>query len=254
MRYVATVLALAAVLALGASAAAEGPATPAAPLKVLLISASAEYKSDESLAALQEHLEANYHVRCTRAFGADRGDTLPGLEALDTCDVVLVFARRVRLPEADLARVKAYFAAGRPVVGVRTASHAFQNWLEFDKEVLGGNYRGHYGAGPKAQVTVLDPARGHPVLAGVGPLASPYSLYKNTGLADDVTLLANATAGDKTEPVTWTRVHNGGRVFYTSLGGPEDFADAGFRRMLANALFWTTKRTPPAKAAAAEKP
>ena len=75
---------------------------------------------------------------------------LPGIEAARTCDLLFVFVRRNTLPEDQLKIVQEYCEAGRPVVGIRTASHAFQNWLEFDKTVLGGNYRGHYGTGAKA--------------------------------------------------------------------------------------------------------
>jgi type 1 glutamine amidotransferase len=239
-----------ALLASSALAADTPPApAPSAPLKVALLSASAEYKSDESLAAFQKHLEANFNAACTRVFGADQGDTLPGIEAIDSCDVIVVFARRVKLPPDQLQRVKKYFAAGKPVVGVRTASHAFQTWLEFDKEVLGGNYTGHYGKGPVTEVLIAEKARDHPILAGVKPFTSTASLYKNAGAAADIELLLTGTIEDPkdkqkvTHPLAWTRLRNGGRVFYTSLGAPEDFANENFRRMLTNAVFWAAKRS-----------
>ena len=47
-----------------------------------------------------------------------------------------------------------------------------------------------------------------------------------------------------TDPPTWPRLYKGGRIFYTSLGHPQDFANEHFRRMLVNAVFWTTKRDP----------
>lgn len=215
------------------------------PLKVCLVSASAEYRSDQSLALLQERLETGGAAACSRVFGADKGDTLQGLEAIDACDVMVLFARRVTLPPEQLARVKAYFRAGRPVVGIRTASHAFQNYLEFDREVLGGNYTGHYGPGPPVQTTILEKARSHPVLAGVEPFASPYSLYRNTGLAHDVEVLVTGSAAGHTEPVAWTRTFNGGRIFYTSLGGPDDFRNEHFLRLIVNAIWWVTKRPVP---------
>jgi type 1 glutamine amidotransferase len=237
----------------GEPAATEKPA--AAPLKVCLVSASAEYKSDESLAEFQKFLEAGYNAACTRAFGGDKGTSLPGLESIDSCDVMVLFTRRVTLPPDQLERVKKYFQAGRRVVGLRTASHAFQNYLELDKEVLGGNYTGHYGAGPVTQVSIVDKAKEHPILAGVVPFTSPASLYKNVGAAADIELLLNGTIIDPkdkkevTHPLAWTRIHNGGRVFYTSLGAPADFANENFRRMLVNAVFWTAKRAVEAKPA-----
>jgi type 1 glutamine amidotransferase len=237
-----------------AAAMAGEPAPAATPLKVCLVSASAEYKSDETLAEFQKFIEAGYNAACTRVFGGDKGTSLPGLEAIDSCDVMVLFTRRVTLPPDQLERVKKYFQAGRPVVGLRTASHAFQNYLELDKEVLGGNYSGHYGAGPVTQVSIVEKAREHPILAGVKPFTSAASLYKNVGVAADIELLLNGTITDPkekkdvTHPLAWTRMHNGGRVFYTSLGAPVDFANENFRRMLVNAIFWTAKRSVEAKA------
>jgi type 1 glutamine amidotransferase len=230
----------AALAAMSIAVAAEDK--PAGPLRVVMLSASGEYDSDASTAAFKAYLESKYDVKCTILLGKEKGTGVEGLEALDAADLMLVFTRRVTLPDDQLARVRKYCDAGRPVVGVRTASHAFQNWLEFDRDVLGGNYKGHYGAGPKADVTLAEGAKDHPVLAGVRPFSSAYSLYRNTGLAKDVTLLASATSDGKTEPVAWTRLHNNGRVFYTSLGGPDDFKDENFRRLLVNAIFWTTGR------------
>jgi type 1 glutamine amidotransferase len=60
--------------------------------------------------------------------------------------------------------------------------------------------------------------------------------------ADDATVLLTGTIPAHTHPVAWARTHNGGRVFYTSLGHPEDFKIAGFLRLLVNALAWATKR------------
>jgi len=222
-----------------------GAPGPAKALKICMISGAREYEANESCAFFKALLEKNYAVTCTHVRSKDKAESLPGIEALKDSDLLFVFCRRTEPREAHLKAIQQWCAAGKPVVGVRTASHAFQNWLAFDKEVLGGNYKGHYGRGPAAEVHFVEEAKDHPILAGVEPFASPYSLYKNTGLAGDATLLATATAGGKTEPVAWTRLHNGGRVFYTSLGGPEDFRNPNFQRMLTNAVFWTAGRQRP---------
>jgi putative membrane-bound dehydrogenase-like protein len=214
------------------------------PLKVCLVSGSLEYKSDESLAAFQKYLEEHYSVKCSRAFRKTDNDLpgLPGLENLETCDVMLLFTRRLTISGEQLERVKRYCRSGKPIVAVRTASHAFQNWLALDKEVLGGNYKNHLGSGPRTQVKIVTGAKDHPVLAGVKPFSSPGSLYKNPDLPpDDVVLLTGSIPGH-TEPVAWVRTHNGGKVFYTSLGHPDDFKNENFVRLLVNALFWTSGR------------
>ena len=210
-------------------------------LKVLLISGSLEYKSDESLAEFQKHLEANYPVEVSRAF-RKADDDIPGLEALDTCDVAVVFTRRLTVKGEQLDRIKKYVTSGKPIVGIRTASHGFQNWLEMDKEVFGGSYGNHYKDGPKTDIKIIED---HPVLAGFKPFESVGSLYKNPTNAKDVRVLLSGTIPEHTEPIAWVRDYKGGRVFYTSLGHPEDFKNAGFVKMLVNALFWTAKRDVP---------
>src|SRR4051794_28677410 len=59
-------------------------AAEASPLKICLLSASAEYDSDKSLAEFQSYLESHYQIVCLRAFGKDKGDNLPNLDSLGT--------------------------------------------------------------------------------------------------------------------------------------------------------------------------
>lgn len=216
----------------------------ARPLRVCLVSGSFEYDSEKSLSLLQKHLEKNFNIQCTRAFAKVEKD-LPGLENLDSCDVMLLFTRRLTIDGQQLESVKKYIQAGKPLVGIRTASHAFQKWLDLDKDVLGGNYKGHYNVGPITAVEFTDKGKNHPIFKGVGPFKSVSSLYKNTGHAKDIEVLLTGTiSGDKTEPLAWTRAYKGGRVFYTSLGHQKDFEDENFVQMVVNALYWTAKRAP----------
>jgi type 1 glutamine amidotransferase len=220
-----------------------------APLKVCLVSASAEYRSDESLAVFQEHLERNYNTICTRAFGRDKGNDLPGLEALDSADVMVLFTRRVILPPEQLARVRKFIDAGKPLVGIRTASHAFENWAPnvkaLDSEVLGGSYAGHYDKDEPATLEFKQPE--HAILKGIAPFTTNGKLYKNAHLAPDVTVLLTASTPTHREPVAWTRTRRA-RVFYTSLGVPEDFRIEAFRQMLAQGVFWAANRPEEKKA------
>jgi type 1 glutamine amidotransferase len=215
-------------------------ADPKRIIKVLLVSGSLEYNSDASLPKLQAYLEKNHAVKCYRAFRKTDTD-IPGLEKLDDCDVMVLFTRRLKLEGEQLERIKKYCQSGKAIVGIRTASHAFQTWLELDKEVLGGNYQNHYAEGPLTDIDVK--AKDHAILKGVVLKQSKGSLYKNTGLSKDVDILLTGSIAGKpavTEPIAWTRLHKGGRVFYTSLGHPSDFADDNFLRLLGNAVVWTT--------------
>jgi len=234
----ATLLATLAMLLIATSLSAAEP-----PLKVCLVSGSLEYESNESLAGFQKYLEDHYNARCSRAFIEGKDESrLPGLDHLDDCDVMLLFTRRLKLSGDDLERIKKYCQSGKPVVGVRTASHAIQSWLELDKEILGGNYKGHYNNDLTTDVSIVEGAADDPLLAGVKPFRSAGSLYKNQGIADDCRVLMTGTSPEATEPITWTRMNKGGRVFYTSLGHQQDFKEDSFKQLLVNAVFWAAGR------------
>jgi type 1 glutamine amidotransferase len=82
----------------------------------------------------------------------------------------------------------------------------------------------------------------HPVLRRVGSITSD-KLYKAGPLAKTVVVLQHGDIGKANHAVTWVNEVKGRRAFYTSLGVPEDFKNENFRRLLANAIFWTAKIT-----------
>lgn len=222
------------------------------PLSVVFVSGSFLYESDEVLSEYKSWLEENYSADVTLVSAVD-WDDLPGLEALDTCDVALFYTRRLRIDGEQLQRIRDYVGAGRPVVAVRTASHGFENWPEFDAEVLGGNYHRHFPEGPVTHVT---PVASHPVLEGVDRFSTLETLYRNPGIAVDCVPLmqgrlepqSDAALGPEdtwTQPVAWVRDRDPGRVFYTSFGGADDFAQDSFKRLIANALYWAASLDAP---------
>ena len=209
---------------------------PAASVRVCLVSGSLEYKSDDSLAAFQKLLEKDGLVKCSRAFR--KSDTeLPGLEHLEQCDCAVFFTRRMQIAGEPLERVQKFCRSGKGIIGLRTASHGFQQWLAMDKEVFGGDYQGHYG-NPSVDVKIVPAAKDHPILKGVEPFTSKGSLYKNPNIAKDTTLLLTGTIPGDTQPVAWTHMYHGARVFYTSLGALADFQSPNFLRLLSNAVAW----------------
>jgi type 1 glutamine amidotransferase len=229
------------VLAVAATAATHA-GEKKAPLSICLISGSAEYDSDKTLPILQKHLETKYDVVCSRAFAKSKSD-LPGLENLDKCDVAILFTRRLELKGEQLERIKKYCTSGKPLVGIRTASHGIQTWLELDKEVFGGNYQNHYPAGPLCDVHLPSQRKQIPILSGVKEFKSQGSLYKNTGHAKDIDVLLTGSIPGHTDPIAWTREYKGGRIFYTSLGHQKDFEEESFLRLITNAVHWTAHRT-----------
>ena len=218
----------------------------AAPIKIHFISGAREYKSEESLKKFIPWLEKHHDVKCTVSWGHDGIDKLPNLEALADADVMFVFARRMKLVEPQMKLIREHWKKGKPIVGVRTASHAFQKADNeiFDRQVMGGNYKGHFSDEP---VKVTHLVKNHPVLRGVKVFPSG-KLYKTGPLANGATVLQQGDIGTDKQNVTWVNTWKGGRTFYTSLGIPEDFENKNFKQMLVNAIYWTAKQKPvPAK-------
>lgn len=235
-------LSVAAALCLAAAAGAADKPAQDAPLTVHIISGSGEYKSEPSLKEFSAFLEENYNVTCTASWGKDGVKQLDNLDDLKDAELMIVFARRMKLGEEQMEIIRGHWRAGKPIVGIRTASHAFSNEDNkfFDHEVLGNNYQGHHG-GEEVKVAVVPDRKDHPILAGVEPFIS-MKLYKCGELPETTTVLQMGDIGKAAYPVTMVNEYNGGRVFYTSLGAGEDFQDDNFRRMLSNAIFWTTHR------------
>jgi rhodanese-related sulfurtransferase len=157
------------------------------------------------------------------------------------------------LPEEQLAHFKRYAASGRPIIGLRTASHAFENWKEWDREVLGGNYQNHHNNKLATTIRIAPDTAGNALLAGVAQdFPSAGSLYRNSPLgANSKVLLMGSVEGKPAEPVAWTHTYKGAPVFYTSLGHAKDFENESFNHLVMNAVQWALaqpKATAPAAA------
>ena len=146
---------------------------------------------------------------------------------------------------------------GKPLLGIRTANHALAvrrkiakghaKWDTFCRDVLGC---GNHGYGPEAlgsEVRVVRENADHPILAGVQPTQwhSNGSLYLVKPIDKAATVLLMGSVGDKSEPVAWTRRCGKSRVFYTSLGYPDDFKLPQFSGLLINGVFWAMDRPVP---------
>jgi type 1 glutamine amidotransferase len=217
-----------------------------------------EYHTWETLPefANKELKPKGYDIAIINADPADKNN-FPGLvDALKKADLLFLSVRRRTPPQNQLDAVRAHLAAGKPLVGIRTACHAFAlrpndkladpklaAWQEFDPEVLGGHYVNHWGTGPKTKVSVALGQDGHPILhdVDVSKLVGNGTLYKVSPLVPDAKPLLFGTIPEHpTEPVAWTHIYGskGARVFYTSLGHPDDFQNPEFRKLLVNGVAW----------------
>jgi len=184
------------------------------------------------------------------------------VEALKGADLLVLFSRRRFPPQEQMAAIRAHLAAGKPLLGIRTANHAFipkpkevvesglVPWPDFTHEVLGGENAGYETKGLPYSVSPAPGAETSALLKDVNPagIQGYQSLYKVLPLASDATpvLIGTAQAGATTppQPVAWTRSYGSAkaRVFYTSLGAPEDMRSADLQRLLLNAVGWTLQK------------
>ncbi len=182
---------------------------------------------------------------------------VPGIEALKDADVLLVSVRRRPLEPAQMKVLRDWVSQGKPVVGIRTACHAFslrgkqprpplETWEAWDPQVFGGHYVNHQANGIKTTIRESPLANSNPILQGVdiAQLVGNGSLYLVNPLSESAQpLLVGTIPGKPSEPVAWTFVRaDGGKSFYTSLGHPDDFAEPAFRKLLVNALLWAAKK------------
>jgi type 1 glutamine amidotransferase len=226
---------------------------------ILFVIGEDEYKTNETLPEFaRSELEPDGFA--VKMVHADPGNpnNFPGLtEAAARADLILISVRRRTPPKAQLDAIREHVRAGKPLAGIRTASHAFSPrnnkppesgydaWPELDPQVLGGHYTGHHGEGPKVRISIAAGAGNHPLLAGINAaeLVGNGSLYRVSPLEASATALLVGTIPDNPpEPVAWTNTARGGaRVFYTSLGHPEDFRNPEFRRLLLNGIRWALR-------------
>ena len=138
---------------------------------IVLVSGDEEYRSEEALPQLAKILAKHHGFKCTVLFAIDPkdgtinpnvNDNIPGLEALETADLMVIFTRFRNLPDEQMKHIVDYVEAGKPIIGLRTATHAFNleagktyaavDWHDskewdggFGRQVLGETWISHHG-------------------------------------------------------------------------------------------------------------
>jgi len=211
------------------------------------------YQAHETIPKFADRLTSKLDFRVTVLQG--RGDLasfhFPGLEILAEADLVITFFRRIALPHEQMKIIKGYLKDGKPLIGIRTANHAFsvrdevpdgyESWWGFVPDILGCENRGYGAVKVGTEVAVTPEAKGHDILKGFEPdhWHSIGNIYHVAPLLDkQAVILLTGKAEDKVEPIAWARFAERSRVFYTSLGHPEDFEEPQFSRLLINAIYW----------------
>lgn len=163
---------------------------------IVFVTGEEYYRSEEGMSMFAKILSQHHGYKCTVLFAIDpvtgfinanKANNIPGLEALKSADLMVVFARFRELPDADMKHIVDYVNAGKPVLGIRNATHAFRYsanstspyknwdfqskaWLGgFGQQILGDTWIAHYGKFQKEATlaTVVSSQRNNPVLRGV---------------------------------------------------------------------------------------
>ena len=217
---------------------------------LLILIGEQEYQTNKSLPPFAiEQLGKQFRITTIHADAKDK-NSFPGLEVLKDADLLLISVRRRSLPIKQMKLLQQYVAAKKPVMGIRTASHAFSlrgkkpgrgytTWESFDADVFGGNYHGHHGKGAHVSLKQVPETNQHVVFQGVkmDSFQGFGSLYQVSPINRSAKILLTGSIPNKpAEPMAWFyEREQGGRSFYTSLGHVDDFKQPAFRTMLRNA-------------------
>jgi Trehalose utilisation len=184
----------------------QGSGGPGKGKHIVLISGDEEYRSEESLPQLAKILSQRHGFRCTVLFAIDPRDgtvspnirsNIPGLDALENADLMVIFTRFRDLPSDQMKHIVHYVESGRPILGMRTATHAFDikegqpyaryGWQSkeweggFGRQVLGETWISHHGEHGKQSTRgiLAQEQKDHPVLRGIhdGDIWGPTDVY-----------------------------------------------------------------------------
>jgi type 1 glutamine amidotransferase len=252
---------------------------------IVFIAAEESYRSELSM-PLMARILSRQGFRCTVLFGIDPrtgtidprvNNNIPGLELLDSADLLVAFLRWRELPDEQMKHIVDYADSGRPIIGIRNATHPFRYatrpdspYAKFDfaskdpvggwgRLVLGDTWVSHYGKNlvESTRCDVVNFAGSHPIFRGIRrSFWVPDDVYgiseKLEGDSEPVLLGQPLTGWSPDDqpvaekspmPIAWTKTYTGAagksaRVFTTTMGHGDAFRIEDFRRMLANACYW----------------
>ena len=262
----------------------EGKEGPGMGKHIVFLVGDEEYRSEDSMPQLAKILAVHHGFKCTVLFAINKQtgeidpktlDNIPGLKTLETADLMVMFLRFRELPDDQMKRIIDYTNSGKPIVGLRTSTHAF-NYVkhkdspyakysfrskEFDggygRQVFGETWISHYGRHQRESTRgLIVKGMGNEFIArGIDDIWGESDVYGLTTLTGDSKPLVMGQVLDgmkpsdkpnpdkKLVPVAWTKTYTGekgktARVFTTTMGHSFDFNSEGFRRLLVNACYW----------------
>jgi hypothetical protein len=261
----------------------EGHEGPGNGKHIVLVSGDEEYRSEEALPALGKILSVHHGFKCTVLFAinAETGEiapddqtNIPGIGALDDADMMIIATRFRNLPDEQMKHIVDFTNSGKPIIGMRTATHSFNlaredtsyahlSWNSKDpaggwgRQVLGETWVSHHGhhAFESTRGVIDAGAANHPIVKGCEDIWGPTDVYEVGELTDSPQVLINGQVlqgmdhGDEvntekpTMPVAWIKNYTGdtgntARVLCTTMGAATDLPSEGVRRLLVNGAYW----------------
>ena len=260
----------------------EGQSGPGKGKHIVLVAGDEEYRSEEALPQLGKILAVHHGFKCTVLFPIDKDGTInpnvsniPGLEALDSADLAVLFLRFRDLPDEQMKHLVDYIESGRPIIGIRTATHAFNTKSEkygkytwtnkdpayeqgFGRQVLGETWISHHGkhGSQSTRGIIAEGRQNHPILRGIkdGDIWGPTDVYgvRLPLPGDSLPLVlgqvvdgmdfddppAAGKVNDPMMPIAWTKTYKKARIFTSTIGAANDLTAEGTRRLLVNACYW----------------
>ncbi|MBV9269363.1 MAG: ThuA domain-containing protein [Acidobacteriaceae bacterium] len=252
---------------------------------VMVSGDDAEYHSEEALPALAKILAMRHGFTCTVLFPINPDDgtidprekrNTPGLEILKNADLLVVFMRWRDLPDDQMKYFVDFVESGRPIVAIRTGTHAFwfktsktyEKWSwnstapgwegGFGRQVLGETWVTHHGKhGEQSTRGIFAPgADESPILRGIkdAEIWGPTDVYevhlpmkpscKPLVLGEVLSWIGSdadpvtGKANDPMMPIAWTNTYKGARIFTSTIGSADDIESEAVRRLLVNATYW----------------
>jgi type 1 glutamine amidotransferase len=219
----------------------EGKEGPGVGKHIVLVAGDDEYRSEESMPMLAKILSHRYGFKTTVLFPIEPEtghivpnyqNNIPGLEHLETADLMIMLIRFRELPDAQSKHIENFLKAGKPIIGLRTSTHAFAyqknktspftkwDWTSksagwergFGQRIFGETWVNHHGnhgsEGTRALLDGPNQLNDHPVLRGVKDIWVPSDVYgiKHLPSEADVLLYGQSTAGmDDQAPLMWQK-------------------------------------------------
>jgi type 1 glutamine amidotransferase len=265
----------------------EGKTGPGLGKHIVFLTGDEEYRSEEGMTMLAKILAVRHGFKCTVLFAIDPATgtiaptvvtNIPGTEALDSADLCVVNLRFRELPDAQMKHFVDYVNSGKPIIGLRTATHSFNynpksespykkyTWTSkewpggFGQQVLGETWVNHHGNhGVESTRGVLNEAfKDNPILRGVADIWGPTDVYTVAHLPKDAKVLVwgqvlqgmkptdapvDGPKNNPMMPLVWMRDYTGeggktSRILTTTMGAAVDLENEGLRRLLVNGCYW----------------